>query len=149
MLSLPNDGFDQLKGLLLAQRLQGGLCDRQFASQISQPSRNRRGELQLIAAYCAQQQQPTAMAFPGMCQLAQQVEGDSVHPLQVLRGIFLLQPQPQRLDHRLVGQSSSQLEGMSTQHHGPLGSGPGHKLVGQPRFADARPTIGAMRSPGG
>jgi hypothetical protein len=56
---------------------------------------------------------------------------------QVLRRVFRLQPRAQGLHQRLIGQPSPQLEGLPAEHLSALGTGPGHELRGQPRFADA------------
>jgi hypothetical protein len=79
------DGLNELEGLCLAQHLQGHLRERQVASQVGQLGGQLRLRLQSFTAYGAQQQHTRAMALPVACQVAQQVEGGPIHPVQVIQ----------------------------------------------------------------
>ncbi len=85
MVPLACDGLKELEGLLLTQRLQGHLRERQVASQVGELGGKPRLWLQPLTAYRAQQQHTRAMALPVACQVAHQVEGGSIHPVQVIQ----------------------------------------------------------------
>src|SRR6266700_3137884 len=85
MHSLPDERLNELEGLRLAERLQRHLGHRQIASQVGQLRGKRRRGLQPFRADGAQQQHPAAMPAPVVAQVAQQVEGGPVHPVQVLQ----------------------------------------------------------------
>src|SRR5207237_4989836 len=84
-LRLSCDGLKKLDGLRLAQRLQRDPLDLQVAAQIGEISGELRVEFPPLTSYRAQQQLPAAMPLPVPSQVAQQVEGGLIDPLQVIQ----------------------------------------------------------------
>ena len=82
---LSDDGSHEVDSLLLAERRQGDLIDRQVTAQIGQLRGQLRVQFQPFTAHRPQQQYPTAMPAPGVAQVAQQVERGPIHPVQVLQ----------------------------------------------------------------
>src|SRR5437764_9163467 len=84
-LRLHGDGLKELDGLRLAQRLQRDPRDRQVAAQVGEICRELRVEFHPLTAYRTQQQHPAAMGLPVPSQVAQQVEGGPIYPVQVIQ----------------------------------------------------------------
>jgi hypothetical protein len=78
------DGRNEVDGLRLAEWLQRQLADRQVAPQVREPCGKLRVERQPFAAQRAKPQHPAAMLLPEVAQVAQQVEGGHIRPVQVI-----------------------------------------------------------------
>ncbi len=76
--------MNELEGLRLTERLQADLADGQVASQVGELGGKRRIELQPFTAHRQEQQHAAALPDPVVSQVAQQVEGGPIHPLQVI-----------------------------------------------------------------
>ena len=84
LMLLPCDGLNELDGLRLAECLQRHLRNRQVPSQIGQLGGKLRVHRQSFPAHRAQQEHAAAMPLPIPCQVAQQVEGGPIDPLQII-----------------------------------------------------------------
>ena len=84
LLACCDDGLKQLERLAVAQWLQADLADRQVPSQVGQLRGKLCGELQSFPAHRAKAQHPAALPFPVAGQVAQQVEGGLIYPVQVI-----------------------------------------------------------------
>src|SRR5207244_2894645 len=84
MCSLPNDGLYEVESLGLAQRLQSHLRHRQVSSQVGELSGKPGVQVQPFTAQRAQQEHRRAMPFPVATQVAYQVEGGPIYPVQVI-----------------------------------------------------------------
>src|SRR5216684_727790 len=84
MLPLPDKRLDELERLRLAEGLQRHLRHREITSQVDQLGGKLRVELQLFTAHRAKPQYPAAMFLPDVSQVAYQVQGGLIRPLQII-----------------------------------------------------------------
>jgi hypothetical protein len=130
----------------VAQQVEGGSIQpvqviqeqhqRQRSCQRIKEARHRFEQMPLGGQIILGGEWQVGVAYPQLRQQARQFGQPQVLQ-QVLRGVFRFQPRPDGLDQRLIGQPSSHLEGMPTEHLAALGPDPGRKLARQPCFADA------------
>ncbi|HEX6553594.1 MAG TPA: hypothetical protein VF026_12585 [Ktedonobacteraceae bacterium] len=81
---MPEQGFQQLEDLRPAQRLQGYGRERQIPPQVGELGGQLRLGCQLFAAHGAKPQHRRAVPLPRARQVAQQVQGGLIRPVQVL-----------------------------------------------------------------